>query len=142
MSNTAGYPGGVTPPNTAPTAAQPAAVVALSPNGNQATAANQTTEISNLTQMLAALVGELSANMVDVSGSIRLLMGYIANPMRPELNASGQVQVSVQNNATVTVNNQPTIIRLVGLGVNQIDAGSLPPDISTIAFNNLRGRFL
>lgn len=62
---------GVAPASTAPTAAQSAAVVGLSPNGNQATAANQGTQITQLSSIFTAQSnGTQKAQVLDASGNV------------------------------------------------------------------------
>lgn len=120
--------------NTSPVATDPAIVVALSPNGNQATA-------TQLVAVLAQLVASqqlTSTQVADLSGSIRLLLDYIANPMT--VNALGQLRVSLDASVAV-IGVQLAAASRVSLGSSAYDASNIAPDTSVIAFNNLRGRF-
>jgi hypothetical protein len=62
----------VKPASTAPLATDPAGVVALSPNGNQATAALQTTGNTTLSTISTALTsGSQKTQVVDASGNVQ-----------------------------------------------------------------------
>lgn len=138
-------------PNTAPLPAQPAVVVALSPNGNQATAANQATEIAALTSILTQLMGTLGTQLNDMSLALRLLLEYIANPISQDP-LTGRVRVSLDNNPTVNIvatsgalNTVGTVNTIAGFGpaAAPIPAANIPPDIATTAYaTRFRGRIV
>lgn len=125
--------------------AQPMSAASLPLPAGASTAANQSTQITALSNILAQLVAaqaQTTTQVADLSGSIRLLLDYIVNPMRPELNASAQLNVNVAAiNATLATVSQLTKLNTLG-AAGVADAGSLPTDAAVIAFNNLRGRFL
>lgn len=83
--------------STAPGASDPALVVVQSPNGNHATAANQTTEITSL-QVLDDVVGSKAGGTAGTQSS---LAGGIYNTTRPTL-TNGQ-QAALQSNSSAVL---------------------------------------
>lgn len=131
--------------STAAVATDPAAVVSLSPNGNQSTAANQTSEITAL-QLIDNPIGSVAAG---TAGSSSYLTGGVFNTSLPtltngqqaanQLDSSGRFIVApLTNTSVVKAQLQDNSGSAITLGQNTM-ANSVPvviaSDQSTLPVN-------